>query len=446
MQYRFRKLFFLIFAIAICTIQLESAFAQSIKIETKEVVYTRPNPINDYKKTFSVTFPKVSGVDKTTAKKIENAISFENAWEITIEEERNESEWLEEAGFTVLYNKNGILSVELMINGSAAYPSLSNKYVVVDIKTGNKLNPGDVFVNQNQLLTEITKKQNAEIQDSIELIKTNPDFDEPNPEYLFEDKHFISKDLEEFIVDDKGITFVFNYSFPRYALALEPIGRYFFSWKEISPFINKKGVFARFIKAEQNFSLFHGNTSYECEKLYKEYLDNPENYSQTAMNMGAHQEQDCLRRVMNKSLDQRLLKLKTENPERFQIEMELQKAFNMGVEKFTEEFFSICDGSACGMCLPGAALYSYRTLQSDKINANSLNVPEAKQRETDSILIKKSFSEFANGLCQMPKDVWQKRSITKNCNEAVLADIKEKVRFFFSDSGSEGDVCSKLPN
>ena len=98
-----------------------AAFGQSIVIKPKKVTYKRPKPIDEYKKTFTITYPIVSGLSPTLNKKIESSVSYEKVADVDIKEELSGG-WLEEATYKVNYNKNGILDITLNVSGLGAYP------------------------------------------------------------------------------------------------------------------------------------------------------------------------------------------------------------------------------------------------------------------------------------------------------------------------------------
>lgn len=224
----------------------QTAFAQSVIVTPKKITYKRPNTEMDFKKTFAVIRPNVKGVNSVIAKKVETSISYEKNFEFNIQEEINEIQWLEEANYEVDYNKNGILGVTLTVIGSGAYPSEYSKPVIVNLKTGERILAKNAFVKLSELAARGKRAQQAEIKSAIvEIKKENPD--EDNPASLFENSDFTVKNLDEFTVGDKGITFWYDYGFPHVIQAWQPAGRYFFSWAQLKPFIKRDGLLARFV-------------------------------------------------------------------------------------------------------------------------------------------------------------------------------------------------------
>ena len=239
---KLKSLFSLFFIIIFSTL----AFSQSVVITPKKVTYKRPKPISEYKKLFTVTYPKVKAATPALSKKIETAISYEKNNNLDIKDEINDTQWLEDASYTVNYNKHNVLDITLTSEGSGAYPSTFNKTVVVDLKTGNKVKPIDVFTNLSGLAAMCKKAQQAEIKKAIiDIKKENPD--EENPADLFKESNFTVKNLDEFSVNDKGVTFIYDYGFPHVILALQPDGQYFFTWAQLKPFIKRGGLLEQFV-------------------------------------------------------------------------------------------------------------------------------------------------------------------------------------------------------
>src|SRR5215213_402932 len=191
------------------------AFAQSSVVVTpKKVTYTRRKPNADYKKTFTVTYPKVKAASPALAKKIEAAIGYEKNLGFTLKEEiSGDVQWLEEADYEVKYNKNGILTVNLFITGTGAYPSSANETVVVDLKTGNKVLPANVFTNINGLIGRIKQIQQEKIKSGVEEIKSDPSYTELQTEIEEQLKNADLKaaNLEGFAVETDGVTFFYDY-------------------------------------------------------------------------------------------------------------------------------------------------------------------------------------------------------------------------------------------
>lgn len=239
------KLFFLSL---IFTISAMAVLPQSVVITPKKTVYTRPKPIQEFKKTFTVIYPKVKASTPALSKKIERTISYERVLEVNIQEEIKDVQWLYEADYEVGFNARGFLSITLSADGSGAYPSVFSRTVVVNLKNGDRVIPADVFTDLNDLVSVIKKKLQAEIEARVKELKADPESKDVDPSELFAETDFTMEDLEEFSINETGVTFIYDYGFPHVIKALEPDGRFKFSWSEIKKFVKPKGPFEKFLR------------------------------------------------------------------------------------------------------------------------------------------------------------------------------------------------------
>lgn len=232
-------------ALLLALVCVVGAAAQSVVITTRKVTYTRPDPIADHKKIFVINYPKVKAATAALSRQIEAVISYEKAFGFTVAEELRSIQWLENADYEVLYNKNGLLCVALSIEGSGAYPDGSTKRIVVDTKSGRRVLPGEVFVYLGGLVDMITKEQKKEIATAIAEIKADKNADELEPEKLFQTAGFRMDNLKGFSIDGKGVTFYYDYGFPHVIQALEPDGSYSFTWAQMKPYIRVNSALGR---------------------------------------------------------------------------------------------------------------------------------------------------------------------------------------------------------
>ena len=225
-----------------------NSLAQSVFITPRKVTYKRPKPSTDYKKTFTIRYPKVKASTSALSKQIESTLSYARVLKLDLKDELNGNQWLEEADYEVNYNEKGLLTITLSMNGTAAYPDGVSKAVVVDLNTGNQLRPADVFTNLPGLAAMVRKTQRAEIVKATKEISADPENKDVDPKQLFEDANLIAKNLDEFEVNDSGLTFIYDYGFPHVMQALEPDGRYTYSWKQLKPYIKSGSPFAKFVR------------------------------------------------------------------------------------------------------------------------------------------------------------------------------------------------------
>jgi len=220
------------------------AFGQSVVITKKTVTYTRPKPLSDFKKTFTIAYPVVKAATPALSRKIEKAIGPISVLSISVKEELGEYQWLESTDFEVRYNSRGVICVSHTMEGTAAYPTSTTRTVVVDARTGIAAKPSTVFTNIAGLVAMVKKDQKDEIAASIEEIKKEPDYQEPDPARLFEYADFKAVNLEGFAVTKEGVTFSYSYGFPHVIQALEPSGTFMYTWKQIKPYIKRGGLLA----------------------------------------------------------------------------------------------------------------------------------------------------------------------------------------------------------
>jgi hypothetical protein len=221
---------------------------QSVTIVPKKQIYRRPKPLMDFKRTFSIRRPVAKASTPALSKKVTAAIDPDTVLNIRLKDELGGYQWLEEADYKVLYNKNFILSVEEWMEGTAAYPDSVAKHVVVNLQNGNRVRPGDVFSNLPGLATVLKRLQAAEVKESIAEMKKDPDLADSNPSELFSNTSFTAKNLSEFSVNGSGATFYYDYGFPHAIKATQPDGEYILSWTQLKPFIRRDGLLARFIR------------------------------------------------------------------------------------------------------------------------------------------------------------------------------------------------------
>lgn len=223
-----------------------AASAQSVVITGKKVTYKRPKPLSEYKKSFEINYPKVRAVTPALSKKIEATISYQRLLGLKLNDELRTYQWLETADYEVLYNKNGILSISLFMEGSAAYPSSTTRYAVVDLITGARATPASAFSNTSGLLALVRRAKSKEVTQAIKDIKKDIENNEDHPEDLFkESAKYHPVKLDQFTVSDKGITFHHDYGFPHVIQALQPSGEFFFAWAQLRPYIKVGGLLSR---------------------------------------------------------------------------------------------------------------------------------------------------------------------------------------------------------
>lgn len=241
---KMKSLFVLLFIFAFSAF----AYSQSVTVTSKKVNYTRKKPFAEHKKSFTVNYPIIKAATPALSKKIETAISYQKVSGFNLQEELTEVQWLEEADYEVLYNKNGFMTISLWMSGSGAYPSTFRKDVVVNLKTGTVVKPADVFSNLDDLAAILKEQQIAEIEAAKKEIKADSENTDIDADELFGGKDFTAENIDEFLVSDEGVTFKYDYGFPHVIQALSPNGEYKMTWTQLKPFLIKGSVFSTFVK------------------------------------------------------------------------------------------------------------------------------------------------------------------------------------------------------
>jgi len=245
--------FFLTFAFVIC------APAQSLKITTKKVTYTRKGAdVPEYKRTFDVSYPIIktklsASVRRTFTTNLSYWKAFSSkdfTWRLR--DSINGDYWISELSYAVKYNANNILAIWLTMEGSAAYPDHSIKYVVVDIRTGKRLAIPDLFERTKlaalrNSVRRVMKKSEGTLEEDVKNVLASERNNGNYNEFYPDSDHLQLKDLAGFTISSKGVTFMYDYGYAHVSQAIEPAGEFFLSYSQLKPFIRRDGLLARFI-------------------------------------------------------------------------------------------------------------------------------------------------------------------------------------------------------
>jgi len=222
----------------------QAAPAQTVTITPKKVTYMRPKPQYDFKKTFTITYPKVRAATPALSAKIARTISYASVLDLRLKDELTRDQWLEEANYQVKYNKNGILCLSLWMQGTAAYPDSTTKIVVVDARTGARARAVDVFTDIRGLTTMVRKAQKEEAAKALVALKKDPE-NEGIAEAFKTAEEYNPLKIDEYSVADIGVTFHYDYGFAHVIQALQPKGEYFYTWEQLRQYIKKGGLLVR---------------------------------------------------------------------------------------------------------------------------------------------------------------------------------------------------------
>jgi hypothetical protein len=160
----------------------------------------------------------------------------------------SELQWLEDADYSVDQNAGGILSVTMSINGSGAYPDGSTKHVVINSTTGERLAAGSLFADRTALAGLADHRLQDEIAKAKKDIRAEKDIGDIDVDELFDGKKFDVESLNDFSVNKTGVTFYYDYGFPHAIQAIQPVGKFHFSWSELRPYVKRDSLLASFVR------------------------------------------------------------------------------------------------------------------------------------------------------------------------------------------------------
>jgi hypothetical protein len=142
-----------------------------------------------------------------------------------------------------------LLDITFSQSGVAAYPDDQSKHFLVNLKTGELVLTADAF--KADKLSELASLVNRSLQQEIaEKSKQNASTDEPDESIndAYEQLKFQPKDLDNFSVSKRGITFLYDPGFPHVIKALEPNGHYRFTFEQLKSYIKPEGPLGQFIR------------------------------------------------------------------------------------------------------------------------------------------------------------------------------------------------------
>ncbi len=261
-MHRRLPLVFLVFSLNIATAAaLQTARATLSRtndhaiIQRRRIVLVRSGKlVKDFpeKKRATVTYPVISGLSPVILPRVRSLLDFKNIFDYSLKEYREDA-WLSEFTYAVNHNANQLFDITFTQDGSGAYPDLQDKHFLIDLRDGSIVKASDAF--QTGKLPELAAAVNRQLQAELKRIdKENADTNSEQPDEramrreAYEALIFETRNLDEFSVGRKGITFLYDAGFPHVIRALEPDGRYFFTYAELKPFIKPDGPLGQFVR------------------------------------------------------------------------------------------------------------------------------------------------------------------------------------------------------
>ncbi|HUS09999.1 MAG TPA: hypothetical protein VMZ30_05990 [Pyrinomonadaceae bacterium] len=228
-------------------------FADGAIIQRRRIVLIRnPGLVRRFphKKRAVVTYPVVSGLSSEVLRRVRAILDFKNIFDYSLKEYREDT-WLDEFDYVVNHNGNSLLDITFSQSGSAAYPDDQSKHFLIDLRNGKVIKAADVFLTERlaPLATSVNQKLQAELKTILqELSESKSDAEDIRiAREAQEPLRFTLEDLDNFSVGRKGITFLYDAGYPHVIQAFEPVGRYFFSYSELKPYIKPDGPLGQFL-------------------------------------------------------------------------------------------------------------------------------------------------------------------------------------------------------
>ncbi len=223
-------------------------------IQKRRLVLTRAaSLVADFpeKKVATVTYPVVSGLSLPVLRRVRALLEFKNIFDYSLKEYR-EDRWLDEFTFEVNYNAKHLLDLTFNQSGSGAYPDDQTKHFLIDLHDGDLVKAADAFEAKrfDELAARVNEKLKEELRSIIkELQDSKSDAEDVRiATEAQEPLEFKVENLDDFSVNAKGVTFLYDAGYPHVIRAFEPIGKYFFTYAELKSFIKPSGPLGQFIR------------------------------------------------------------------------------------------------------------------------------------------------------------------------------------------------------
>lgn len=230
-----------------------SAAPGSVVVRPRKVIIQRSSTVTSHaphRNSAVVVLPVVSGIsDPTVLARVHSALDIKNAFGSSLDDYREDT-WLDDFGYHVHYNADYLLDITFTQNGLGAYPDTHQKHLQISLRDGNLVKAEDVF--DRTKLDAIVDLVNRELQREISRLRAENLADARDEEErqaltdAYDNLKLERQNLDEFSVSKTGITFLYDAGFPHVIKALEPQGRYFFSYQKLRDYIRPDGPLANF--------------------------------------------------------------------------------------------------------------------------------------------------------------------------------------------------------
>lgn len=206
-----------------------------------------------HRKTATLTYPVISGLrDVIVLRRIRSLFAFKNIFDSSLEEYREDT-WLSEFSYTVNYNRNFLFDITFTQDGVGAYPDGQSRHFLISLKDGGVVKAADAFLADKfgALAALVDQKLQAELKETTAEALRTSNLETTESQNIVEtlgQMTFGPENLADFSVSAQGITFLYDAGLPHAIQAFEPEGRYFFSYSELTPYLNRTGPLGQFAR------------------------------------------------------------------------------------------------------------------------------------------------------------------------------------------------------
>lgn len=225
----------------------------SVIVRPRKIVIRRSAAVTKHapdRKTAVIVLPTVSGLsDPVVLARVRSQLEIKKAFNSTLQEYREDT-WLSDLGYKVNYNADYLLDITFTQDGLGAYPDTHEHHILINLRNGARVRAADVF--EATKIDALVELVNRELQRELQkLLSENiAGLQHDDERQVLRDAYghlnFDRLNLDEFSVSKTGVTFLFDAAFPHVMKALEPQGRYFFSYKTLNDYIRRDGPLGRF--------------------------------------------------------------------------------------------------------------------------------------------------------------------------------------------------------
>ena len=225
----------------------------SVIVRPRKLILRRSAAVTKHapeRQTAVIVLPIVSGLsDPVVLARVRSQLDIKKAFNSTLQEYR-ENTWLSDLGYKVNYNADYLLDITFTQDGIGAYPDTHEHHMLINLRNGARVRAADVF--EATELDALAELVNQELQREIQKLHSENmaglqhDDDRQTLRDAYGHLDFDRMNLDEFSISKTGVTFLFDAAFPHIMKALEPQGRYFFSYKALSDYIRRDGPLGKF--------------------------------------------------------------------------------------------------------------------------------------------------------------------------------------------------------